>query len=95
MHGETWEHYGQALERNLQDFGGLRRGEVIQATPYVPRSRLSSRKADGTERRLGIPALEDKIGVPVVTAQLFTVIWEEEFMASPMAFDRDGARIER
>jgi RNA-directed DNA polymerase len=74
--GETWEHYGQVLEGNLQDLSGRLRRGAYHATAvrrvYIP-------KADGRQRALGPPALEDKI-VQWVTAQLFAVIWEEEFV---------------
>jgi RNA-directed DNA polymerase len=80
--GETWEHYGQALERNLQDLSGRLRRGAYQATAvrrvYIP-------KADGRQRALGIPALEDKI-VQWVTAQLFSIIWEEEFVGFSYGF---------
>ena len=36
-------------------------------------------KENGTERPLGIPALEDKL-VPLACAKLFTTIYEQDFL---------------
>ncbi len=70
--GETWQQYGQDLEGNLQDLSGRLRRGAYRANPvrrvYIP-------KADGRQRPLGIPALEDKI-VQSVVSQILTVIWE-------------------
>jgi len=50
--GETWQHYGQRLEENLQDLcGRLARG-AYRARPV---------RADGRQRPLGVRALEDKL----------------------------------
>jgi retron-type reverse transcriptase len=62
--GETWQHYGQELELNLENLSRKLRKGAYRATAvrrvYIP-------KADGRRRGLGIPALEDKI-VESVTA---------------------------
>jgi len=80
--GETWQHYGQDLESHLQDLSERLQRGAYWATPvrrvYIP-------KADGRQRPLGIPALEDKI-VQSVTAQIFTVIWEAEFLGFSYGF---------
>lgn len=80
--GETWQHYGQELETNLQDLSQRLASGAYRATPvrrvYIP-------KADGRQRGLGIPALEDKI-VESVTAQILSVIWEEEFLGFSYGF---------
>jgi RNA-directed DNA polymerase len=56
--GETWRHYGETLEVNLQDLSPRRKRGAYRAKPvrrvYIP-------KADGRQRPLGVPALEDKI----------------------------------
>src|SRR6266446_4032769 len=56
--GETWEHYGEALEANLADLSGRLKRRAYRAKPvkrtYIP-------KADGRQRPLGIPTLEDKL----------------------------------
>jgi RNA-directed DNA polymerase len=74
--GETWQQYGQDLEKNLQGLSERLQRGAYRATP-VRRTYL--KKADGRQRPLGIPALEDKI-VQGVTAQIFSAIWEEEFL---------------
>jgi retron-type reverse transcriptase len=59
--GETWQHYGTALEANLQDLAGrLRRG----ASRAKPGRRAYILKTDGRQRPLGVPTLEDKIHTP-------------------------------
>jgi RNA-directed DNA polymerase len=73
--GETWQHYGQALEENLRDLserlkqGGYRAKPVRRA--YIP-------KADGRQRPLGVPTLEDKIVqrsvVEVLSAEVDPVV---------------------
>jgi RNA-directed DNA polymerase len=99
--GLKWQHYGQELEANLEDLSERLGRGAYQAAPvqrvYIP-------KADGRLRGLGIPALEDKI-VESVVAQIFSVIWEEEFLGfsyvfrperSPhLALDSLTVRIER
>jgi RNA-directed DNA polymerase len=80
--GETWQHYGQELEANLEDLSGRLGKGAYRAAPvrrvYIP-------KADGRLRGLGIPALEDKI-VERVVAQIFSEIWEEEFLGFSYGF---------
>lgn len=81
--GETWQHYGQALEANLKDLSNRLAKGAYRATPvrrvYIP-------KTDGRKQRpLGVPALEDKI-VESVTAQILSVIWEEEFLGFSYGF---------
>jgi group II intron reverse transcriptase/maturase len=80
--GETWQHYGQELEANLEDLSRRLGSGAYRAAPvrrvYIP-------KADGRLRGLGIPALEDKI-VESVVAQIFSVIWEEEFLGFSYGF---------
>jgi group II intron reverse transcriptase/maturase len=80
--GETWQHYGQDLEKHLQDLSERLQRGAYRATP-VRRTYIA--KADGRQRPLGIPALEDKI-VQYVMAQIFSVIWEEEFLGFSYGF---------
>ena len=80
--GETWQHYGQDLETNLQGLSERLQRGAYRATPV---RRAYIEKADGRQRPLGIPALEDKI-VQSVTAQIFSVIWEEEFLGFSYGF---------
>src|SRR3989441_11587128 len=55
---ETWRHYGEQLEANLQDLSERLKRGAYRARPvrrvYIP-------KADGRQRPLGVTALEDKI----------------------------------
>jgi RNA-directed DNA polymerase len=80
--GETWQQYGQDLEKNLQDLSERLQRGAYRATP-VRRAYIA--KTDGRQRPLGIPALEDKI-VQGVTARIFSVIWEEEFLGFSYGF---------
>ncbi len=80
--GETWQTYGQELEQNLQGLSERLRRGVYRATPV---RRVYIAKADGRQRSLGIPVLEDKI-VQSVTAQIFSVIWEEGFLGFSYGF---------
>jgi RNA-directed DNA polymerase len=56
--GETWRHYGEALEENLRDLAARVKRGAFRARPvrrvYIP-------KTDGRHRPLGIPTLDDKI----------------------------------
>jgi len=71
--GETWRHYGEELERNLQDLSErLKARRSVRAKPvrrvYIP-------NADGRQRPLGVPALEDlkivqRAAVEVLNAHL-------------------------
>jgi group II intron reverse transcriptase/maturase len=74
--GETWKHYGENLEANLQDLSGRLERGAYRAKPvrraYIP-------KADGRQRPLGIPALEDKI-VQRAVVEVLNVIYEQDFL---------------
>jgi retron-type reverse transcriptase len=52
--GETWQHYGMALEGNLQDLADRLKRGAYRAKPvrraYIP-------KADGRQRPLGVPTV--------------------------------------
>jgi RNA-directed DNA polymerase len=56
--GETWRHYGETLEHNLQDLSPRRKRGAYRAKP-VRRAYLE--KNEGRKRALGVPGLEDKI----------------------------------
>src|SRR5256886_5391167 len=80
--GETWEHYGQALEANLADLSGRLKRRAYRAKPvkrtYIP-------KADGRQRPLGIPTLEDKL-VQRTTVEVLNAIYETDFLGFSYAF---------
>ena len=85
--GETWEHYGEALEENLADLSGrLKRGAY--RAKLVKRAYLT--KADGRQRPLGIPTLEDKI-VQRTTVEVLNTIDETDFLGFSCGF-RPGRR---
>ena len=80
--GETWQHYGEALESNLQDLSGRLARGAYQTKPvrraYIP-------KADGRLRPLGVPALEDKVVQRAVVAVL-NAIYEIDFLGFSYGF---------
>jgi len=80
--GETWRHYGEDLEANLQDLAlRLKRG-AYRAKPvrraYIP-------KADGRQRPLGVPTLEDKI-VQRAVVEVLNAIYETDFLGFSYGF---------
>ena len=58
--GETWEHYGENLEANLQDLSQRLQRGAYRARP-VRRVYIPKVGKPGELRPLGVPALEDKI----------------------------------
>src|SRR5215469_9900054 len=80
--GETWRHYGEALEDNLQDLSHRLKQGAYRAKPvrrvYIP-------KADGRQRPLGIPALEDKI-VQRAAVEVLNAIYETDFLGFSYGF---------
>jgi group II intron reverse transcriptase/maturase len=80
--GETWQHYGEALEENLRDLSGRLARGAYRAKPvkraYIP-------KADGRQRPLGIPTLEDKL-VQRTTVAVLNAIYETDFLGFSYGF---------
>src|SRR5437879_10019030 len=72
--GETWRHYGETLEDNLQDLSHRLKRGAYRAKPV---RRVYILKADGRQRLLGVAALEDKI-VQRAAVQLLTAIYETD-----------------
>jgi RNA-directed DNA polymerase len=80
--GETWQHYGADLETNLRDLSERLQRGAYRAKPvrraYIP-------KADGRQRPLGVPTLEDKIVQRAVVAVL-NAIYETDFLGFSYGF---------
>ena len=80
--GETWRHYGEALETNLQDLSARITRGAFRANP-VRRAYID--KTDGRKRPLGIPTLEDKI-VQRAVAEVLGAIYEQDFLGFSYGF---------
>jgi group II intron reverse transcriptase/maturase len=80
--GETWRHYGEELEKNLQDLSTRLKRGAYRAKPvrrvYIP-------KADGRQRPLGVTALEDKI-VQRAAVEVLNAIYETDFLGFSYGF---------
>jgi group II intron reverse transcriptase/maturase len=80
--GETWRHYGEELENNLQDLSAKLKRGAYRAKPvrrvYIP-------KADGRQRPLGVTALEDKI-VQRAAVEVLNAIYETDFLGFSYGF---------
>jgi RNA-directed DNA polymerase len=85
--GETWRHYSDELEKNLQDLSERLKRGAYRAKPvrrvYIP-------KADGRQRPLGVTALEDKI-VQRATVEVLNATYETDFLGFSCGF-RPGRR---
>lgn len=85
--GETWGHYGEDLEENLQDLSARLKRGAYRAKPvrraYIP-------KADGRQRPLGVTVLEDKV-VQRAAAEVMNAIYEGDFLGFSYGF-RAGRR---
>ena len=80
--GETWRHYGEALEHNLQDLSHRLKRGAYRAKP-VRRAYID--KNDGRKRPLGVPVLEDKI-VQRATVEVLNAIYETDFLGFSYGF---------
>jgi RNA-directed DNA polymerase len=80
--GETWRHYGEALEANLHNLSHRLKQGAYRAKPvrrvYIP-------KADGRLRPLGVTALEDKI-VQRAAVEVMNAIYETDFLGFSYGF---------
>lgn len=80
--GQTWRAYGETLEENLLDLSERLKRGAYRAKPvrrvYIP-------KADGRQRPLGVPALEDKI-VQRATVEVLNAIYETDFLGFSYGF---------
>src|SRR5579863_3782918 len=80
--GETWRHYGEALEENLQDLSHRLKRGAYRAKPV---RRVFIPKADGRQRPLGVPALEDKL-VQRAAVEVLNNIYETDFLGFSYGF---------
>ena len=80
--GETWQSYGQTREVNLQDLSDRLKRGAYRARPvrraYIP-------KADGRQRPLGVPALEDKL-VQRAVVEVLNAIYDTDFLGFSYGF---------
>ncbi|MDB4962377.1 MAG: RNA-directed polymerase [Myxococcales bacterium] len=80
--GETWQHYGEAVEGNLADLAARLKRGAYQAKPvrrvYIP-------KPDGRDRPIGVPTLEDKI-VQRAVVEVLNAIYEQDFVGFSYGF---------
>jgi len=80
--GETWQHYGENLEANLQDLSHRLQRGAYRAKPvrrrFIP-------KSDGRMRPLGVTSLEDKI-VQRAAVEVMNAIYEEDFAGFSYGF---------
>ncbi|MBW6512877.1 MAG: group II intron reverse transcriptase/maturase [Desulfuromonadaceae bacterium] len=80
--GETWRHYGENLEENLQNLTERLKRGAYRAKPvlrsYIP-------KAEGRQRPIGLPVLEDKI-VQRAVVEVLNAIYECDFLGFSYGF---------
>ncbi len=74
--GETWVSYGERLEENLSDLSERLKRGGYRAKPV---RRVFIAKADGKQRPLGVPVLEDKI-VQRAAVEVLNAIYETDFL---------------
>jgi RNA-directed DNA polymerase len=80
--GETWRHYGEALDEHLQALSERLKRGAYRAKPV---RRVYISKEDGRQRPLGVPALEDKI-VQRATVEVLNTIYETDFLGFSYGF---------
>jgi RNA-directed DNA polymerase len=80
--GETWRHYGEAVEDHLRDLSDRLKRGAYRAKPV---RRVYISKEDGRQRPLGVPVLEDKI-VQRATVEVLNAIYETDFLGFSYGF---------
>jgi RNA-directed DNA polymerase len=80
--GQTWHAYAQDLEANLRDLQGRLIAGTYRARPV---KRVFIPKADGKQRPIGIPVLEDKL-VQRATVEVLNAVYEEDFLGFSYGF---------
>ena len=82
--GETWRHYGEKLQRNLEDLSERVKRGAYRAKP-VRRAYIAKVGKPGELRPLGVAVLEDKI-VQRATVEVFNALYEEDFVGFSYGF---------
>lgn len=80
--GVTWKEYGERLETNLEELAAR-----LQRGAYRPKPvrRVFIPKADGRERPIGVPTLEDKL-VQRAAAEVMGAVFEADFKGFSYGF---------
>jgi len=80
--GVTWQEYEDGLEDRLTDLHGRVHRGAYRATPS---RRVYLEKADGRQRPLAVPAIEDKL-VQQAVVTILNQIYEEDFLGFSYGF---------
>lgn len=80
--GETWRHYGEALEEHLRDLSERLKRGAYRARPV---RRVYIAKDGGGQRPLGVTALEDKL-VQRAAVEVLEAIYETDFLGFSYGF---------
>jgi group II intron reverse transcriptase/maturase len=80
--GVTWQEYGRDLEANLRALAQRLQRGGYRARPV---RRVYILKADGRQRPIGVPTLEDKI-VQRATAEVLNAVYEVDFLGFSYGF---------
>ncbi len=80
--GVTWQTYGEKLEENLRGLSERLKRGAYRARPVV---RAYITKADGRQRPLGVPTLEDKVAQRAVV-DVLNAIYEADFLGFSYGF---------
>jgi len=82
--GETWRHYGENLQSNLEELSERLKRAAYRARP-VRRVYIAKVGKPGELRPLGVPVLEDKI-VQRATVEVLNALYEEDFVGFSYGF---------
>ena len=80
--GQTWRHYGEALEEHLRDLAERLKRGAYRAKPV---RRVYIAKDGGGQRPLGVTTLEDKI-VQRAAVEVLNAIYETDFLGFSYGF---------
>lgn len=82
--GETWRHYGEGLESNLEELSERLKRGAYRGKP-VRRVYIAKAGRAGEFRPLGVPVLEDKI-VQRAAAEVLSALYEQDFVGFSYGF---------